>query len=107
MTITLTEAGKDASKLAVNGALTIYEAASAKAALLEALTKTLELEIDLSGVDEIDSAGVQLLILLKREAVKAGKHMRLAQHSAASLEVLDRYQLASYFGDPVVLSPDA
>ena len=36
MTITLTEAGKDASKLAVNGALTIYEAASAKAALLEA-----------------------------------------------------------------------
>lgn len=107
MSITITEKDGNPGQLIVNGALTIYDAVAAKAALLEALSKTTELEIDLSGVDEMDTAGVQLLILAKREAVHAGKHLRLAQHSAASLEVLDRYNLASYFGDPVVLSGGA
>ena len=107
MTLTITEANHAPGVLAVSGALTIYDAVPAKALLLEALGKSGELEIDLSGVDEMDSAGVQLLILVKREAVRAGKHVRLSQHSAASLEALDRYNLASYFGDPVVLSPHA
>ena len=107
MTITITEQRGDPGRLLVSGGLTIYDAAAAKSALLEALARTRELEIDLSGVNEVDTAGVQLLILLKREAVRAGKSMRLLQHSAASLEVLDRYNLASYFGDPLVLSPGA
>jgi anti-sigma B factor antagonist len=103
MTVTITEVPDEPGKLAVNGAFTIYSAPAAKATLMLALAKTHDLEIDLSGVDELDTAGVQLLILVKREAVKAGKQMRLAQHSSASIDVLDRYNLASYFGDPVVL----
>lgn len=107
MTISMTGHDGKAGKLVVSGALTIYDAAAAKGQLLDALAKSTELEIDLSAVDELDTAGLQLLILLKREAVKAGKHIHLVQHSAASLEVLDRYNLASYFGDPVVISPAA
>jgi anti-sigma B factor antagonist len=105
MTISITHS--QPGTLAISGALTIYDAAAAKTALLDGLADTRDLEIDLSGVDEIDSAGVQLLILLKREAVKTGKAVRLVQHSAATLEVLDRFNLASYFGDPVVLSSTA
>lgn len=91
------------SRLALDGAMTIYRAENRKTALLKALGNAAELEIDLSGVEEMDTAGLQLLLLVKREADRAGKTLRLVEHSAASLEVLDRYNLAAYFGDPVVL----
>ena len=90
--------------VAIDGAMTIYDAAANKQALIEALGGAAELEIDLARVTEMDTAGVQLLVLVKREAQKAGKALRLAAHSQASLDVLDRYNLGSYFGDPVVLS---
>ncbi len=90
--------------VAIDGAMTIYDALANKNSLLEALEGAAELEIDLARVTEMDTAGVQLLVLVKREAQKVGKALRLAAHSQASLDVLDRYNLGSYFGDPVVLS---
>ena len=89
----------------VQGSMTIYEAAADKPALLGALGEATEMEIDLSSVVEMDTAGLQLLILVKRESLRAGKPVRLTGHSEASLDVLDRYNLAGYFGDPVVISP--
>jgi ABC-type transporter Mla MlaB component len=90
--------------IVIDGALTIYEAIESKKALIDALNSTLELEIDLSKVTEIDTAGMQLLVLLKREAQIANKPMRLAAHSQASVDMLDRFNLGGYFGDPVVIS---
>ena len=92
-------------KAVVQGSMTIYEAAADKPALLGALGEATEMEIDLSSVVEMDTAGLQLLILVKRESLRAGKPVRLTGHSEASLDVLDRYNLAGYFGDPVVISP--
>jgi len=89
----------------VQGSMTIYEAAADKPALLGALAEATEMEIDLSSVVEMDTAGLQLLILVKRESLRAGKPVRLTGHSEASLDVLDRYNLTGYFGDPVVISP--
>lgn len=63
-----------------------------------------EREINLSEVSEMDSAGLQILILAKREAERHGTSLRLNGHSRAVLDVLDMCNLASYFGDPVVLS---
>jgi anti-anti-sigma regulatory factor len=104
MTITLeTSAGR--CKAVVQGNMTIYEAAAGKTTLLGALADAAELEIDMSSVAEMDTAGLQLLILVKRESLKARKPLRLTGHSEASLDVLDRYNLAGYFGDPVVISP--
>ena len=91
-------------KIAIEGTMTIYDAATQKKDLLNAFNTTNELEIDLSGVTEMDSAGLQLLVLLKREAVREGKQVRLVAHSAASQDVLDIYNLAAYFGDPLVVS---
>lgn len=100
--------GKQRRKtVVIDGALTIYEAAGAKQPLIEALNASAELEIDLAQVTEIDTAGIQLLVLLKREAQKAGKPLSLAAHSQASLDVIDRYNLGGYFGDPIVISPRA
>lgn len=92
------------SRIAVEGDLTIYSAAADKEALLAALEAAPALEIDLSRVDEMDTAGLQLLVLVKREAARRGKAMRLVAHSAAALGVLDTYNLVGYFGDPVLIS---
>jgi len=51
----------------------------------------------------MDSAGFQVLLLSKREALKAGKAMHLTAHSKAVTELLDLYNMASYFGDPMVI----
>jgi anti-anti-sigma factor len=81
----------------VDGNMTIYEAATDKLVVLQALAEANETEIDLSSVREMDTAGLQILILAKRESVKAGKVMRLVAPSPISLDVIDRYGLASYF----------
>ena len=44
----------------------IYEAALLKEELVEALATTLPLRCCLSGVEEIDGAGIQLLLLASR-----------------------------------------
>lgn len=87
--------------------MTIYEAADQKTTLLKALKKVKKdeyMEIDLSNVNEMDTAGLQILLLLKQMAGKAKKTVLLVEHSPATLDVIDRYNLAAYFGDPVMVS---
>ena len=83
--------------------MTIGRAADLKNELLAALSGCTDVEINLAAVDEIDSAGIQLLVLAKREAVAAGKRLRLTAHSKAVVEILDLCNLGGYFGDPVVI----
>lgn len=90
--------------VSIAGTMTIYDAVADKRKLLDALDSAAEIEIDLSEVTEMDTAGVQLLAMAKREALRAGKALRLVAHSQASLDVLDRYNLGGFFGDPVVIS---
>jgi len=84
--------------------LTIYHAAQLKEELLAPLAQAQAIELDLSQVAEIDSAGLQLLVLLKREAAAAGKRLSLVGHSPAVLNVFDLYNLAGFFGDPLVIA---
>ena len=97
--------GKGRCGVVARGGMTIYEAVAQKAALMKALDGHEEVEVDLSGVTEMDTAGLQILVLAKREALRTGKALRLVGHSPACLEVLDHYGLAGYFGDPLVLAP--
>jgi anti-anti-sigma factor len=83
--------------------MTIYTAADMKNELMTHMVQSCDREIDLSEVSEMDSAGLQLLIMAKREAERHGTNLRLTGHSRAVLDVLDMCNLASYFGDPVVL----
>lgn len=97
------ERGSGARRLSVEGDMTIYKALALKTKLLQALKGASQLEVDLSRVGEVDTAGVQLLLLLKREAMKSRKALRLVGHSAATLDALDLFNLGAYFGDPVVI----
>jgi anti-sigma B factor antagonist len=92
------------SQLHIEGEMSIYTAAELKAQLLPHLCLPGELEIDLSQVSELDGAGLQLLILAKREATRVGVTLRLAWHSRAVLEVFDLCNLAAFFGDPLIIS---
>jgi len=93
-----------APALAIRGEFTIFCAAEMKARLVETLENpATDLEIDLADVTEIDSAGLQLMVLIKREAIARGKTLRFAQHSAAVLDLLDLYDMVGFFGDPIVI----
>jgi len=76
------------TRLAVEGPLCVYTAARHKADWLDAIRDGAGLELDLSQVDEIDSAGVQLLLLLRREALAQGKPFCVGACSAVVADVL-------------------
>lgn len=90
--------------LTIENDLTIFTATDKKDALLAFLKTGSELEVDLSQVEEIDTAGLQLLILIKREAAKTGKSLTFVLHSKPVLEIIELANLTSTFGDQVVLA---
>lgn len=93
----------DINRLAIQENMTIYEAQAQKELLLSALATTDSLELDLSRVVEIDTAGLQILMLVKREAARGGKSLTISGHSSAVRQTLDFCNLVSAFGDPMVI----
>lgn len=91
--------------LRLDGELTIYRAAELKAELLTKVHEAEDLQIDLSGVAEIDTAGVQLLMLAQRESQALSHALHLVAPSPAVLEVIALLDLTGYFGD--ALQPGA
>lgn len=90
--------------LCVTGSMTIFEVAELREQLSSALAAADEpLRVDLSGVEEIDTAGTQLLIALKRQALRDGKTLEYRLHSAAVLAAMDLLNLAGTLGDPVLV----
>ncbi|QEI09479.1 STAS domain-containing protein [Pigmentiphaga aceris] len=68
--------------------MTIYRAAELKDTVLAAIADAQALDIDLRLVEEIDTSGIQLLLLARREAARQEKPLRLIGHSAAVREGL-------------------
>lgn len=95
------ELASNESGAALSGELTIYTASEIKQRCAELLTTRSDLEINLSGVTEIDTAGLQLMLLLKR---KPGAEVRFIHHSAPVMRLLDLANLAGTLGDPVLIS---
>ena len=91
--------------LKVTGELTIYHAAEAKLRLDEELARDPSMELDLAEVTELDTAGAQLLLWLKRTGRNQGQAIAFANHSPAVLEVLDQLNLAGAFGDTLLIAP--
>lgn len=90
-------------RIAITGELTIYTALDLKATLLAGLAANEELELDLSGVEEVDAAGLQLLVMIKQQATASGKALRFTGHSPVVLDLLDLSGLAGFFGDPLLM----
>ena len=93
----------DLLQLVIDDQLTIYTATQHKEDLIGYLEDNHNIEIDLAAVSEIDSAGLQVLLLVKRESVERSKSVTLSNHSKAVLEVFELLDLSGHFGDPVVI----
>lgn len=97
----------DIKRLPVKEDMTVYHAVAQKRQFLAALKATSHLELDLHGVTELDTAGLQLLMLLKREAVQHGKNLSMVGHGPRVQQIIGFCNLASVFGDPMVISAAA
>lgn len=90
------------ARLKINEAMTVFHAKTLKQALLASLADADVLTLNLSDVMEIDTAGLQILMLLKKEALKQQKSLSLSNHSLAVVDLLEISQLTGFFGDPVL-----
>jgi len=84
-------------KLIVEGELTIYTAAEMKEKIGTLLSNE-SIEIDLSQVGEIDTAGLQLLLLAQRECAKQEKTIVFSSPSEAVLACWNMCNLQETFG---------
>jgi anti-anti-sigma factor len=95
---------KDRCKVIIDGEMTIYTVAELKQKFDEILADRDDLEIDLNGVTEIDSAGIQLLMLAKKSRDGESHALSLVNHSRPVLETLETMGLVPYFGDQVFIA---
>ena len=101
MDIALQQDG-DRCSIALGGSLDIYAAETLRTALHDALQRHRALELDMAAVEDLDSAGLQVLMAAKAAATAAGASLSMRAHSPAVLDVLALCRLQGYFGDPVV-----
>lgn len=95
-----------AAPLRIEGEMTIYTAAELKERIVAALAAD-SVAIDLAQVGEIDSAGLQLLLLAQRETAAAGKSLALHNPSGAVLECLDLCALRAGFAASIVAAQES
>ena len=86
--------------LALSGDFTLPYAGTIKHVLLAALGQGDRLEVDLLNVTKLDTAGVQLLVLLQAEAKARGVSLRWLGYSLAVEEVLELLDLGHLLGRP-------
>ena len=95
--------GKGARTLTLTGDFDIYSAAVFKQELAAHLDGCDTLTIDLSAVNEMDTACFQVLMRVKLDFDAQGRELRLVSHSPVVLDILELYGLEGFFGDPLVL----
>ncbi|HEV2702302.1 MAG TPA: STAS domain-containing protein [Steroidobacteraceae bacterium] len=84
-----TRIDSDADGIRVTGEMTVYTASQVKQPLIDAVCDSpANVQMDLSGVSDLDTAGVQLLLLAHREALASGRQLRLVAESNIVRDVL-------------------
>jgi anti-anti-sigma factor len=101
------ESKNGTAQFAIEGELTIYRTVEMKEIIFPLINRANVIEIDLSHVTEIDSAGLQLLISAKLEAMIRDKQLHFVGHSGPVQEVFDLCDLSAFFGDQIVIFPHA
>lgn len=91
----------------LSGELTIYSVRQARLELLDLLGKHPALELDLSEVEELDTAGIQLLYWLRRTATARSAQLPFVNHSPAVVDGFDLLKVTTLFGDPILIAPTA
>lgn len=93
-----------AGHVAIDGELTVSTVEEIRAALVVIVLEHEETEIDLGAVEEMDTAGLQLMLMAKR---CEGRVVRFVNHSDAVLRLLDLANLGRTLGDPLLIARGA
>jgi len=84
---------KNKSLLSIDGELTIYTATEYKNYLVENFSPDHALEIDLKGVEEIDTSGLQLLAAMSKQLSGEGNEINIVAISDVAKEALETSRL--------------
>jgi anti-sigma B factor antagonist len=97
------EIEQTAGGLRISGEMTVYSASTLKPALLlELLIERETLELDLSEVREFDTAGLQLLLMLQRQAATTARKVHVVGCSHVVRAALDLCHQAHFITDSAV-----
>lgn len=89
------------ARVSLSGELTIYNVAQVKGELAVAMRDFGEIEVDLAGVGDIDTAGLQLMLIAKRHP---DCRVRFVNHSPEVLRLVDLANLGEALGDPLFIA---
>lgn len=82
-------------ELRIHGEMTIYRAGEVAQALFAAVrAHDGDVRLDLSAVTELDTAGLQLVLMARRLAETNGRRLEVVQPSECVIEVLDLCNIA-------------
>jgi anti-anti-sigma factor len=94
------------SRLNVEGGMTFDTVGELKDVMLAPLAWGDSLKMNLAGVTAIDSAGLELLVLLRSEAHMYGRNVSITDHSRAVMDILDLSAMEDLFGDTILIHLD-
>ena len=90
------EVEKLSDVIRIRGEMTIYDAAVIKDTLFSALQGESAVCLDLSGVSEVDTTGLQVLLMAHRVCASAGVPFAVSQVSDGMRETLGLLRLDSF-----------
>jgi anti-sigma B factor antagonist len=93
----LSTRGDGRAVVALRGELDVADAASAAAALVAVAAREQGVIVDLGGLEFIDSSGVAALVLVRKQARRAGGDLLLAAPQDQVLRILTITRLAGVF----------
>lgn len=88
---------KGLCKLAIVDDMTIYAIDDLKNALNEEIDFYDRFDLNLSGVEEIDSAGIQLLFALRSELILRNKVLKISSQSEVVTKLMESYNVMNIF----------
>lgn len=78
----------NAAQVSIEGEMTIFTALELRDEMFAALQPGSELTVDMSCVTEMDSSGIQLLLMMRKETTEQGGTFKLGSTSVAAANVM-------------------
>lgn len=88
---------KGLCKLAIDEDMTIYAIEALKKGLSDEIDIYDRFELNLAAVEEIDSAGIQLLLALNNDLVQKKKELKITTVSGAVAKLIQDYGVSDCF----------
>lgn len=84
-------------RIRIDDELTIYTASVVNSTIRDALAANDSVAIDLTGVTEIDTAGLQILLMARKEAALRQRAVSFIGHNRAVIDCLHLMNLSNFF----------